>query len=316
MGQALERSAECQAGRREPRSAAAAPDPMAGGMSSFREGAWTRPCPQGRARSDTRFAPALRLSGVQAAHQRVHCPLNTGPDPPLLDSSLRLENQAAGLPAGASPNATQPGRGPGTWAADHLHSRGRLQAGFRACGWGHKGPRDPGQKRLWAAWVRAPDGLASGPGTSGSTAQSRESHHRLRDVCGCPRRVWNLGRHTKPDLREGPRGPGVHPGGSSWHARSSTGRGGADRRRSSRGSWRLMALLRAASSGPSPPCPAPARGREGRRHPGDGHGIRVGSCRSHRHAVCRGCGSPECGRDHARVPRGAEWSRFPGTPRR
>lgn len=89
---------------------------------------------------------------------------------------------------------------------------------------------------------------------------------------------------------------------------------GVDRRRSSRGSWRLTTLLRAASSGPSPHCPAAqaqlqSGGGKGRRHPGDRQGIHVGSCRSHRHAVCRGCGSPECVRDHAQVPREgrAEW---------
>ena len=319
MGQALERSAECQAGRREPRSAAAAPDPMAGGMSSFREGAWTQPCPQGRARSDTRFAPALRLSGVQAAHQRVHCPLNTGPDPPLLDSSLRLENQAAGLPAGASPNATQPGRGPGTWAADHLHSRGRLQAGFRACGWGHKGPRDPGQKWLWAAWVRAPDGLASGPGTSGSTAQSRESHHRLRDVCGCPRRVWNLGRHTKPDLREGPRGPGAQgstraaPPGTLGAAQAGAARTGAGRPEEAGGSWPCSGLR---PPGPVPLVQLQPGGGKAEGIPETGMGFAWAPAGHTATPCAEAVGPQSVAGTTPESPGGAEWSRFPGTPGR
>ena len=197
-------------------------------MSSFWEGAWTWLCPQGRARSDTRLAPALRLSRVQAAHQRAF----TAPSTPARTPNSWTPASGSGTRRQASQRAPHPmphsragARALGQQITFTARADCRLVS--RPAAGATKGPRDPGQKRLWAAWVRAPDCLASGPGTSGSTAQSRESHHRLRDVCGCPRRVGNLGRHTKPDLREGPRGP---PGGSSREARSSGGaRTGAGR---------------------------------------------------------------------------------------
>lgn len=78
-------------------------------------------------------------------------------------------NQAAGLPAGASPNTAQPGKGQGTRAADHLHNQGRLQAGFRAQARdlkGHQGPRSEA----------APGSLGQGTRRPGLRPRNKKHH--------------------------------------------------------------------------------------------------------------------------------------------
>lgn len=259
-----------------------------------------------KARGCTRLAPAFRLSRVQDVHEAAF----TAPSTQARTPHSWAPASGLGKPGGTPPSGhlTQhptAGQGPG-----RSGSRSPPQPGQTA-GW-LPGP-GPGPQRARGTSVRSSSGQP-GSGAQMGWPQAQEQvtgqRSRVKATKSCmmyaavTRRAWHLGQHTKPDLCEGPRVPPErhHP-----DTRSCTDGEGRGQRRSSRGSWWLTTPLRAASSGPSPPCPAAqaqrqSGGGKGRRHPRHGQGSRVGSCRSYHHTVHRGCGSPECGGDRARVP--------------
>ena len=173
--------------------------------------------------------------------------------PPYLDSSLRAQ--------GNRQHASQ-------WAPHPTpHSRAGTQAlGQQTTSTTRAGCRlasGPG-----AAWVRSPDGLASGPGTSDGTAESRESHQKLRGVHGCPRRGCHLGQHTRQTFTRGPGSPrAAPPGRRELHRRGGHGHAQVIPRTLAAHDPTQGCVLWAQSPLPCSSGPAPARGREGQKGP-------------------------------------------------
>lgn len=227
--------------------------------------------------------------------------------PPYLDSSLRAQ--------GNRQHASQ-------WTPHPTpHSRAGTQALVQqttsttraGCGLASGPGAGPGPQRARGTPVRrGPGQPGSGHQTAWPQAQERvtRQHSHVKATKSCvvctavpaAAATWDS---TQGRPSRGAQGP---PERLPLVARSCTNGEGMDTHRSSRGSWPLMTPLRAASSGPSPPCPAAqaqlqSGGGKGRRDPRDGQGSHVGSCRSHCHEVHRGCGSPESGNNHTQVPR-------------
>ena len=278
---------------------------MVSGTSSFRECAQTRVCPQGRARGDTRLAPAFRLSRVQDVHQGTFTASSTQAclDPPYLDSSLRAQGTRQHTSQRA-PHPTPHSRA-GTWAL-RQQTTSTTRAG---CGLASGSGPGPGPQRARGTPVRS--GLGQ-PGSGHQTAwpQAQEpvtgqrSHVKATKsyvMCAAvTRRSWHLGQHTKPDLHEGPRVP---PERLPLDARSYTDGEGPGHahvipRKLAAHDPTQGCVLWAQSPCPAAQAQLQSGGGKGRRDPRDGQGSRVGSCRSHCHAVHRGCGSPEYGSDH------------------